>query len=245
MTKKDSVGRYVELDVLRGLAIISMIIFHFTFDLGYFGFIASNTIYHPNWVLFQKFIAGCFIFIAGISFHLCHGSGIRWPSVKKRILLLGGAALGISITTIFALGDFWVKFGILHCILVCSIMCLVFVHRSLGVILGITMALGAMVFLVPTPIDLPFGFQWLIETQVRHYSVDYCPVMPWIFVFSCGILLPKVSLKRHWRFSNFFKPIFKMRLIRRLAYIGQKSLMIYLIHQPVLFSGFYIYNYLT
>ncbi|MDG1936034.1 MAG: heparan-alpha-glucosaminide N-acetyltransferase domain-containing protein, partial [Paracoccaceae bacterium] len=73
MTKNNNTIRCVELDVLRGIAIIAMIIFHFTFDLGYFGVIASDTIYRPNWILFQKFIAGSFIFIAGISLHLCHG----------------------------------------------------------------------------------------------------------------------------------------------------------------------------
>ena len=106
MAKKNNASRYVQLDFLRGVAIVAMIIFHFTFDLSYFGFIASDTMYRPNWVLFQKFIAGTFIFVAGISLHICHGSAIRWAFIKKRLLLVGGAALIISVTTIFAFGDF-------------------------------------------------------------------------------------------------------------------------------------------
>jgi uncharacterized membrane protein len=245
LTKNNNTIRCVELDVLRGIAIIAMIIFHFTFDLGYFGVIASDTIYQPNWILFQKFIAGSFIFIAGISLHLCHGLEIRWAYVKKRVLFLGGVALGISITTIFAFGDFWVKFGILHCILVCSIMSLVFVHRSLGIILAITMALGAVMFLVRTPLDLPVGFHWLIETQIRQYSVDYSPVFPWIFVFSCGILCSKINFVLNLGVPRFVDLMRETRIIRRLAFIGQRSLAIYVIHQPILFLGFYTYYYLT
>ena len=245
MTENNNASRYVQLDFLRGVAIIAMIVFHFTFDLSYFGFIASDTMYRPNWVLFQKFIAGTFIFVAGISLHLCHGSGIRWTFIKKRLLLVGGAALGVSVTTIFSFGDFWVKFGILHCILACSIMCLVFVDRSFGVILSITIALGTVVFFVRTPIDLPSGFQWLIETRVRHYSVDYSPVVPWIFVFSCGILLSKINLILNFATPNVVEPMRDIIVVSILAYIGQRSLAIYLIHQPILFLSFHTYLYLT
>ena len=50
------------LDIFRGLALIAMIIFHFTFDLSYFGFITPDTVYRPNWILFQQLIAGSFIY---------------------------------------------------------------------------------------------------------------------------------------------------------------------------------------
>ena len=245
LAKNNNASRYVQLDFLRGVAIIAMIIFHFTFDLSYFGFIASDTMYRPNWVLFQKFIAGTFIFVSGISLHLCHGSGIRWAFIKKRLLLVGGAALVISVTTIFAFGDFWIKFGILHCILTCSIMCLVFVDRSFGVILSITIFLGIAVFFVRTPIDLPVGFQWLIETRVQHYSVDYSPVVPWIFVFSCGIFFSKFNSILNFSAPSFVEQMRDISLVRSLAYIGQRSLAIYLIHQPLMFLSFHAYLYLT
>ena len=62
LTKNNNTIRCVELDVLRGIAIIAMIIFHFTFDLCYFGFIASDTIYRPNWDPFSKIYSRLFYF---------------------------------------------------------------------------------------------------------------------------------------------------------------------------------------
>ena len=245
LTKNNSTNRFVQIDVFRGVAIIAMIFFHFTFDLSYFGIIPSDTIHRPNWVLFQKLIAGSFIFLAGISLHLCHGSGIRWSHVKKRLLELGGAAFGISFTTIFVFGDFWIKFGILHCILVCSVMGLVYVHCSFSVILGITVALGAFVFFVRTPIDLPVEFQWLIETQLPHYSLDYSPVIPWILVFSCGILSSKAKSVLNLNLPSFHKAFWDTTVISIFAFIGRSSLVIYIIHQPILFLSFYVYKYLT
>lgn len=245
MNEKNRSTRHIELDLFRGCAIIAMIVFHFTFDLSYFGYIASDTIYRPNWIMFQKVIAGSFIFVAGVSFNLCHGSGINWIYVKKRLLLLGSAAIGISVVTKFAFGDFWIKFGILHCILLCSLISLIFVHRSRYVIVGVVVALGTVVLLVQTPVDLPVAFQWLIETRTRHNSVDYSPLMPWFFMFSLGILLSKLNSRSNRLLLRMRNAVKGTNVIRSLVFLGKRSLVIYLIHQPILFISFFIYIYLT
>ena len=245
MNKALKSNRNVELDVLRGIAVVAMIIFHFTFDLSYFGFIPTDTIFRPNWIMFQKLIAGTFIYISGVSLHLCHGSGIRWQLVKKRILLIGGAALAISITTIFTFGEFWIKFGILHCILVCSIISLVLVIRSTSFVLIVTIALGLLIIIVERPVDLPVAFQWLIETNFKHYSIDYSPVFPWIFIFVGGILSSKVFAGRSWFFPVCLTFLRSSIFVRMLVFIGQNSLILYLIHQPILIFAIYIFIYLT
>ena len=245
VNEKNRPTRHIELDLFRGCAIIAMIVFHFTFDLSYFGYIASDTIYRPNWIMFQKVIAGSFVFVAGVSFNLCHGSGINWIYVKKRLFLLGSAASGISVVTKFAFGVFWIKFGILHCILLCSLISLIFVNRSRFVIFGVIVALGTVVFLVQTPVDLPVAFQWLIETSTRHNSVDYSPLMPWLLFFSLGILLSKLNLRPNRSLLRMRNSVKENNVIRSLVFLGKRSLVIYLIHQPVLFISFFIYHYLT
>ncbi len=243
--KELKVGRSVELDVIRGIAVIAMIIFHFAFDLSYFGLISTDTMLRPNWIIFQKLIAGTFIFISGVSLHLCHGSRISWRQVKNRMLLIGGSAFVISITTIFAFGEFWIKFGILHCILVCSMLSLFIVNRSTGFILFVTIALGLFISLVQTPVDLPIAFQWLIETNFRHYSVDYSPVIPWIFIFICGILVSKLSLELNWSMPKYGTPLRSSTVIISLAFLGQRSLILYLVHQPILVAAIWLYIKLT
>jgi uncharacterized membrane protein len=68
VSEKNRSNRHLELDVFRGCAIIAMIVFHFTFDLGYFGYIASDTIYRANWIIFQKSIAVSFFLLLGLVF---------------------------------------------------------------------------------------------------------------------------------------------------------------------------------
>ena len=73
--------RYWDLDVLRGIAVIAMIVFHFTFDLSYFGLISPETIYKPGWVAFQHVIAGTFIFVSGVGFDPVSYTHLTLPTI--------------------------------------------------------------------------------------------------------------------------------------------------------------------
>mgnify|MGYP001594545108 CR=1 FL=1 len=56
--------RFFELDFARGIAVIMMVLFHFAWDLNYFGFLEQNP-YEGPLGLFQKATAGAFLFLAG------------------------------------------------------------------------------------------------------------------------------------------------------------------------------------
>ena len=92
-------SRLIWLDLLRAMAILAMVVFHFTFDLMYFGYIKAGTVFQLEWRMFERSIAISFLFLAGLSWQHTHRAGIKWLTVWRRVALLGVAAVGISIVT--------------------------------------------------------------------------------------------------------------------------------------------------
>ena len=62
------------------------------------------------------------------------------------------------------------------------------------------------------------------------FSTDYFSLLPWIFLFRAGFYLHGIVKEREW----FVHPAFRLRL-PVLNWMGKHSLLIYLLHQPVLY----------
>ena len=231
--------RYWDLDLLRGIAVLAMIVFHLTFDLGYFGLISSDTIYEPGWVAFQHMIAGTFIFVAGVGFDLCHRQGIKWQNIIKRVLILGPLSALISIVTFIILGQFWIKFGILHCILAASLISIFTVGLSTSRLIVLTVLLAAIYFYLNPPVAIPSSFDFIIKTVHPHYSVDYRPIFPWLIVFLIGMIASRKT--RRSGKSILFRISASSKSVKLLLLLGQYSLLIYLFHQPILLFILYVY----
>ena len=241
-SKAHQTSRFGNLDLLRGIAILAMIVFHFTFDLAYFGLIAADTIYRPGWILFQQTIAGTFIFVAGVGFDLCHGRGIRWGYVKKRILVLGTLSLLISLVTYVIFGPFWIKFGILHCILACSLIALSAVRLSTLMLGKLTVSLLILYFYLDPPMNIPSTYDFLVRTIHPHYSVDYQPIFPWLGVFFAGMVSARFICRPSGGFGGKFNAgILRYRPWNYICYLGRNSLFFYIIHQPILFSALFLF----
>ena len=234
--------RYWDLDVLRGIAVLAMIVFHFTFDLSYFGLIPPETIYKPGWVAFQQMIAGTFIFVAGVGFDLCHGQGIKWQNIKKRVLILGSLSALISIATFIIFSQFWIKFGILHCILAASLISTLTVSLSTSRLIVVTAFLVALYLYLDPPVALPSSFDFIIKTIHPHYSVDYRPILPWLIVFLIGMIASRITSRTDK--SIFFNGVPSTKSLILLKIIGKNSLVIYILHQPFLFCILSIYVFL-
>ena len=94
-------NRILWIDVFRGISILAMIIFHFAFDLMFFGFTKPNLIYQPDWQLFQRTIASSFLFLAGLSLFITHQAQINWKSFFRRYGATTAFAILISISSIW------------------------------------------------------------------------------------------------------------------------------------------------
>ncbi|MCF3639770.1 DUF1624 domain-containing protein, partial [Rhizobium sp. TRM95111] len=76
----------------RAMALVAMAIYHFTWDLEFFGYVEPGTAGTGGWKIFARLIAGSFLFLAGLGLVLGHGEGIRWHSFWRRLAKVGAAA---------------------------------------------------------------------------------------------------------------------------------------------------------
>ena len=225
--------RIPALDIARTLALAGMVAFHFTFDLAMFGVIAPGTTNGtPFWEL-ARLVAGSFLFLAGVSLWLAHGRRIRWRAFWRRFVIIAGAAAVISVATRIALPDRFIFFGILHSIAAASLIGLAFLRLPPTLIL--TAAAGTFA-LSRVPILLPFDSPLLWGTGLSvgtPASVDFLPLVPWLSPFLAGMALAKI-LDRAGGWESLRQRSMPGPFMRALSFPGRHSLIIYLVHQPVL-----------
>jgi uncharacterized membrane protein len=236
-------NRYPEVDAFRGVAISMMILFHLVFDLSFFS-IYPVEVQSGSWKVFGYTTAVLFVLVAGIavalkSEKLPYGAGSRdwYLSFLTRGLFLIGIGYAITVVTYIVLnGEGFVIFGILHLIGASTIIAAFFVrlpHSSL--------LMGIIIILIGFSLPLPQGPIWFSFIGIHpadFYSVDYTPLIPWFGVFLIGVEIGS------WlypggirRFSMSDRALQKMVLP---ACIGRHSLIIYLLHQPVLIALLYL-----
>ena len=220
--------RVWEIDALRGIALVLMIVFHFIFDLNeFYGFPVhynSGAYYYIG-----KVSAILFILISAVS---C----IFSSSNLKRAVKFLGIALAITVGTHLYNPAFGIKFGILHFLGTCILLYPLF--RDLNkYVLAI---LGTMIILVGRyfgEMQVHNNYLFLFNlTSNTWVSADYYPLFPWLGMFLYGIALGKTvyhrkqSLLKRFPGNKFF------------GYIGRHTLSVYLIHQPLLllFIGIYV-----
>lgn len=221
------------LDVTRGIAIILMVIYHFCFDLDNFNYIQIDMDTNPLWRGFRFLIITLFLSTMGMSLALTHAKGICWYCLKKRTLLLGGAAILVSIASYLQFPQTWIYFGILHFILFASWLGLYFVGKPwLSLITAIIILIGsafgwlhtdALFSLAQPPLHLPSG-----------YTEDLVTVFPWFAVVLIGVFI----VAKDWHLFPALKPSF---LSNKVGFLGQHSLLIYMIHQPILFGSILLF----
>lgn len=236
--------RIAQIDIARTIALIAMAVFHLTFDLEAFGFIERGTMASTPWIIFARLIAGSFIFLSGMS--LVIGSLDGRPDrrkVLKRLGMIGAAAVVVSIATYFSIGYAYVRFGILHHMFVASLLGLaVLGWHSIALA-----AVGALILTLPHILPWPLfegtGWLWLARTTPMPPMVDYVPVLPWFGVFLFGMASAKlIHATIGWAAIADMCDA-QARPIQILSWAGRHSLLVYLIHQPILFSAVFAARY--
>lgn len=210
-----------------------MFAFHLVFDLQMFGHLPHGITATPFFYWHARIVAGSFLFLAGFSLWLAHGTGLRWPAFRRRWLRVAGAAALVSLATRLALPDYWVFFGILHCIAVSSLLGLAFLRLPFPVtaLAGVVVMAGS--YILPDPAFNAPWLRFLGLHKVDTFTVDFEPLFPWFGPFLLGMACAQ-ALGRHGKLPLLALP--DRPLTRALVWPGQHSLAIYLAHQPVLLA---------
>jgi uncharacterized membrane protein len=219
------------------VAIVAMVVFHFAWDLYYFGFSNLDVTSDPGWVAFQRAIVSAFLLIVGVGLVLGHGAGIRWRGFWRRFAIILGAALLTTLGTYLALPEYFVYFGILHAIALFSLMGLAFVGLPWwGALLGALAFLLPPLVIVPQAVMMERWWSWIGFWPLPPPTTDIVPVFPWFGVVLLGIAATKLL-----RSSLLWARIASLELRgivgRTLRWMGRWSLVIYLVHQPLLYGA--------
>jgi len=221
--------RYFELDLLRGLAVVLMVLFHFGYDLSLFGYASYKTTVDIEWVTFRAVIVSMFLLSVGMSSYLAYHQGIDWKKLARRSLKLFLVSVIISIGSYFVFPHQWIYFGVIHFILLATIASLAFLKiPNLALILGIGIITSYLLGYFHMDPLLAYGVKYFYLPQ---HTVDVVSFTPWFGVVLVGIFVMHNNI--------FSLNIRETRVGKKLSYLGKHSLVIYLLHQPILFAVFY------
>lgn len=221
--------RLNRIDALRGGAIIAMVLFHFFFDLSFLGFTDSDFYNDPFWLHARTVILSSFLFLVGVSLWLANREGINPVRVLKRFGVLIGCALLISAATLWMVGDRFVFFGVIHFIALASLLGLLFVNAGkLNLVVGmVLLILGNLAEF--SWFDNP-GWRWIGLMTFKPLTNDYVPLLPWFGLVLIGLYAAPWVLA--WARKS---PTGKVSGVESaLAGMGRHSLLIYMVHQPLL-----------
>lgn len=222
-------SRHIFLDAYRGSAVLLMIIFHFCWDLREFNYISYN-LFDPFWVNFRAVILFLFLTAVGWSTYISkipppfQTSHFKKFLVRQMKLLI--AAASISLITYLAFPSQWIYFGILHFILLASFILYPFArYPRLNAIIGLAIGL---IFFVTSWLQFPNIHHFLLnELGAPQYTLDIVYPFPWIACVFFGPIIGKFLNKITVRNNS---------LVSILSWLGQHALIIYLLHQIILYS---------
>ncbi len=219
-------GRIALLDAARGLALLGMVVFHLEWDLAHFGYVRTLPSASTAWTAFGHVVAAAFLVLSGVGLMLARDRGLR-PALR-RIARIAGCAAAVTVVTAWLFPQETVTFGILHCIAATNLIALAFLRAPLWIVVAAAMAAVTAPALLTTGATEGPPWWWLGLSSSVPRTLDYRPVLPWLGLALVGVaaarVLPLTSL-----------PILPARL-SSLALAGRHSLVIYLVHQPILFG---------
>lgn len=241
VARKSPRARIGAIDTARGLALIAMAVYHFSWDLSYFGYVDPVMVTHGGWKIFARTIASSFLILVGVSLVLAHGSGIRWRKFGLRLAEIIAAAALITLATYYFSPDSYIFFGILHEIALASLLGLAFLRLPPLILFALAAFFVAAPWYLARPaFDHP-ALWWIGLSTINPRTNDYVPLFPWFGPVLLGIGLARLAIA-----SGALKVAARLsarpaRLDRGLRFIGRHALAFYLLHQPILFGLVFLF----
>lgn len=252
--------RYAVLDRIRGLAVISMLLYHSIWDLVY--------LFHMDWTWYES--VGAYVWQQSICWTFILLSGFCWSLGRnkwKRGAVVFGTGLLITAVTLLVMPQQRIVFGILTCLGSCMLF-MIFLEKLLMKIPAAAGLTGSiLLFLLFRNINDGFlGFEtirlvklpeflygnlfmtYLGFAQREFYSADYFSLFPWMFLFTTGYFIYRI-LKENGALDKCAErgpgsgeapdhalPRLFRYPVKGLEWIGKHSIIIYTLHQPVIYG---------
>lgn len=214
------------LDLWRSLCVLVMVAFHLCYDLMLFGRIPAAVMTSLPAMLITWVFGGSFVFISGSCLHFS-----RDP-LRRGFFVF---CVGGIVTAVTALLKMPVAFGILQLLGVCLMICGVLrekIVRSIGVPFTVANALlFAASWILTARVRVPWRLLYPLGLRASDFfSADYWPVFPWFFLFLLGMAFGQLLEQKRAH------PLLQKRCSPLLTFAGRHSLIIYLLHQPMLYG---------
>ncbi len=242
MQKLENKKRYYLIDSLRAIALINMLFFHLLYDLYSLGVI--DWFYSVPMKIWQQAICISFIFISGFSFQLGRK---QW---KRGLIVLGGASILFIATLLIELliaEGFLVSYGVL-CFMGSAMLITVpldLLFKRIKYVHWVGFFVSLILFVLLKNINygtIVFGLFEVPEVLYQNYitayfgfphngffSSDYFAILPWIFLYLTGYFAFSIAKQ-----LNLLRFLLKPR-IKPLEFLGRHTLIIYILHQPMIF----------
>lgn len=234
-------GRLWEVDVLRALAIGMMVVYHVAYDVDLLGPGVDIDPFNGGWRALQVACGSTFLFVVGVSLAISNGRsrarGLSGTALYRRHLRRAGqvaaAALLVTVATRVALGDGYIRFGILHCIAAAMLIGPLLVplgRANVAVAAGLLVA--GLILRDQAPSDVPGLLVFGVPAQ-GGAGVDWYPLMPWLAPAVLG-LAAGLALYPGGRRGSWGDGMPEPRWAVPAGLPGRHALPIYLTHQLVL-----------
>lgn len=235
-------GRIGIFDAVRGLSVVSMVLFHLCYDLRFIVGADLDWFSPPLQDVWRCSISWTFVFVAGCMCPLSRSN-------LRRGLQYAGVAIAIWAVTTVAAVDTPISFGIIYCMAACTLVAWAFERVGLRPSGPLAAALLLAAFLVL--LDLPHGtvglgplalevprapyetgaLAWLGFPGPGFSSGDYYPLLPYLALYLAG-----AAMGRRWAHRGY--PAWALReRLRPLSLVGRHALAVYVAHQPVILLG--------
>ena len=227
--------RYRELDLLRGLAVISMILFHLCFDLAFF-YGWNIPVREGAFILWSRGTAMTFLMVMGICFVISWERTSSYQKYFYRGLTIFMGGMIISLATYLIAPGAYVKFGILHLIGVSALLQPLFVRfRSANILIGAFVSIiGLKIAAMTTenPLLFPLGILY-----PGFFSLDYYPLFPWFGFVLTGMGLGYLLYIPER--NSLLAKIGSLPAPEWLLLAGRQALLLYFLHQPLLLTALF------
>lgn len=229
--------RWQAVDLLRGIALMAMIVYHFCFDLAWHGWLKADFGEDLHWIWFRIPILASFLLLAGLSLALAEAHRQAARHFWRRVGVIALAAALVSAGSYAMFAESFIYFGVLHAIALMSVLARPLLKAGLGrALLPLGIIVIAIGNLVQSPVFDAAWLNWIGMMTFKPRTEDYVPLFPWFGMMLLGAGAGVLVLRAR-QLTEVVARWQPPRPLRWIRWMGRHSLVIYLIHQPLLLGA--------